>query len=593
MDRSTLAEDLRYARFIARGAYIGLVKFRDGQTLCPATYVERYASEMPAKTALLFENERIAWGEFNATSNQVGHALRGAGLVPGNVVALIMDNRPEFLATIVGANKVGGCTALINANLTGKQLEHAISIATPSFIVVGAEHVAKLEAIADSLPVPRDRVFVWSDRAVTAAFPGGSSFDDALARASRANPPSTKEQSIDSPFVYIYTSGTTGLPKAAKLKSSRFFKAASIFGWNVLGLTKDDVVYSSGLPLYHSSGTVLGWGGSLTVGAAFALRRKFSARGHWEDCDRWGITVFTYIGELCRYLVNSDPQQKERTHRVRAAIGAGLRPDIWAEFQSRFAIPKIYEFYGATEGNVGIVNIEGRAGMMGRMMPGQCVLAADAASGELLLDASGQARVVSAGECGLLVGQINRVSSFDGYVDRSKNASKVFTNPLGDGKDYFNTGDLVQLHDRGYVAFKDRLGDTFRWKAENVSTNEVQETLNRHRAVAESNVYGVEVPGADGRAGMAAVVAEESFDLVEFASHVRTSLPLYARPIFLRIQREIVTTGTFKHVKTDLRSQGFDPTQVEDDLYFFEEQTRYVPLTKELHERIVSGAIKL
>ncbi len=588
-----LRSNVRFARFIAKGAFISAVKLRDGQNIGPGLLVERTARERPTATALLFENERYDYRAFNERANRAAHALKALGAKKGDVVAVLVDNRPELLFTVAGANKIGVCCAMINTSVVGAQLVHVLSIANPSFVLVGAEHVEKLEAIAAELPVPADRVLVVNDREKKASFPGGTSFDDATENASPKDPPSTAEQSIDNPCVYIYTSGTTGLPKAAAMKNGRFLKAASLFAGAVMGLGPNDVVYGSGLPLYHSSGLILGWGSTITAGAAYGLRRKFSASGHWEDIARWNATIFTYIGELCRYLLNAPAHEKERAHKLRGVTGAGLRPDIWKTFQDRFAIPVVYEFYGATEGNVGVVNFDGRPGMMGRLLPGQLVLKADLATGELLRDANGLATKVGVNEVGLLVGQINRMNSFDGYVDRSKNESKIIRNAFGDGKDYFNTGDLVQLHEDGYVSFRDRTGDTFRWKGENVSTNEVQETLNRFAGVHETNVYGVAVPGTDGRAGMVAVDADEGFDLEGFAKHVAASLPAYARPLFLRVQPHIAKTGTFKQVKTELREQGFDPARSSDPVYFFEDGKRYVPMTPELHAKITSGALRL
>ncbi|MFO0696340.1 MAG: long-chain-acyl-CoA synthetase [Polyangiales bacterium] len=592
MDTEMLRANLRRVRFIGKAAFISAVKLRDGQKLSPGSILEDWAAKQPGHDAILFEDERISYGELNARANQVAHALVSIGAKAGDVVAIVMDNRPEYLEFLLGANKVGVCIALINCNLVGQPLIHAITIGGASFVLVGAEHASKVEDVAGEIGVARERILVRSDRGVNANVEGARSFDELLAKAPRTNPPTTL-QDIKNPFVYIYTSGTTGLPKASKQTNSRYLKAAFLFGQAVIGVRTDDVIYGSGAPLYHSSGTVLGFGSALTGGATFGLRRKFSVRGHWDDCARWNVTVFTYIGELCRYLMNGPQHPRERDHKIRAITGAGLRPDIWEAFQKRFAIPVVYEFYGATEGNVGIVNIDGRPGMMGRLMPGQCVLAADPHTGELLLDANKRARKAEVGERGLLVGHINRMNTFDGYVDKGKNESKIVRNPFGDGKDFFNTGDLVELHDHGYVSFKDRLGDTFRWKGENVSTNEVQEVLNRCPGVEESNVYGVEVPGADGRAGMVALVVGENFDVVEFGHHVRTSLPVYARPVFLRVQPEMQTTGTFKHVKTELKAASFDPAKVDDALYFFENGERYTPLTPELYARITSRELKL
>jgi acyl-CoA synthetase (AMP-forming)/AMP-acid ligase II len=588
-----LKEDLGFARFIAKGAYMALVKLREGQNLCPAIIVERLARETPSQVAILFEDERITYAELDAQASRVAHALAARGLKSGDVVGLVMDNRPEYITTVLAVNKLGGVTALVNNQLKDAPLEHALRIAKPTFLVVGSEHVEKVAALGANLPVATDKVAYVTDRASITAFPGGFDLLAASAGLSSNGFASTASIDIGAPFVYIYTSGTTGLPKAALVKGHRFFRAGWLFGQNVMGITPKDVVYSSGLPLYHSSGLILGWAATISGGATFCLRRKFSASGHWDDCDRYGVTIFTYIGEMCRYLANAPKHPKEQGHKVRCIMGAGLRPDVWEGFQKRFAIPMIYEFYGATEGNVGIVNIDGKPGMMGRLMPGHVVIKADPDTGKPVLDASGRATKVAPGEAGLLMGKISAQNAFDGYVDSGKNASKIVRNAFGDGADYFDTGDLVLLHPRGFVSFRDRMGDTFRWKAENVSTNEVQEVLNCCEGVHETNVYGVEVVGQDGRAGMASVVAGEGFDLVRFAEHVAAKLPAYSRPLFIRIAPEMATTGTFKHVKTNLREQGFDPTKVEDALYFLEEGKRYVALDVELHTRIVRGEIRL
>jgi fatty-acyl-CoA synthase len=588
-----LKEDLGFARFIGKGAYMALVKLRDGQPLCPAVVVERLAQKSPSQVAILFEDERITYAELDAQASRMAHALAARGLKSGDVVGLVMDNRPEYITAVIAVNKLGGVTALVNNQLKEGPLEHALTIAKPSFLVVGSEHVEKVAALGAGLPVAAEKVAFVPDRALSTPFPGGFDLLAAAAPMSSDRLASTQKILIDAPFVYIYTSGTTGLPKAALVKGHRFFRAGWLFGQNVMGITEKDVVYSSGLPLYHSSGLILGWAATISGGATFCLRRKFSASGHWEDCDRYGVTVFTYIGELCRYLANAPSHPKEQGHRVRCVMGAGLRPDIWDGFQKRFAIPMIYEFYGATEGNVGIVNIDGKPGMMGRLMPGHVVIAADPETGKPLIDASGRARKVAPGEAGLLMGKISKQNAFDGYVDSGKNASKIVKNAFGDGADYFDTGDLVLLHPRGYVSFRDRMGDTFRWKAENVSTNEVQEVLNRCEGVLETNVYGVEVKGQDGRAGMASVVTQQGFDLARFGDHVAQNLPAYARPLFIRIAPEMATTGTFKHVKTNLRADGFDPAKVSDALYFLEEGKRYVPLDAARYEAIQSGSVRL
>ncbi len=591
LDKEDILSDLRRIRLIAKGAYVSAYKLRDGQNLSPSLLVEQHAATRPNSTAVLFEDLRYDYAAFNRRINQVAHALHALGAKAGQKVALLMDNRPEYLMSFNGANKVGVVSALINTHVTGHQLEHALRICEPSWILLGSEHLQHLEEVADNLPVPRQNVLVWSEGELK-TFEGGRNFNALLEQAGTHNPDSTGSYDVKHPCCYIYTSGTTGLPKAAAMSNGRFLKAAFMFGYAVVGLNDSDVVYQSGLPFYHSSGCVLGWGSTLQSGAACAIRRKFSASHHFEDCVKYGVTVFGYIGEFCRYLLAAPQNPAEKQHKIRAILGAGLRPDIWDEFVTRFKIPKVYEFYGATEGNVGVVNVDGKPGMLGRLMPGQVVIAVDDETGEIVTDSEGRCTKVSPGGYGMLLGQINQVNTFDGYVDKSKNASKVVQNPFGDGKHYFNTGDLVELHPRSYVSFKDRLGDTFRWKAENVSTNDVQEVLTGCDGVKEANVYGVQVPHCDGRAGMAAlVVDEQAFDLDRFAKYVVEKLPSYSRPLFVRFEKELKLTASFKYVKTHLKEDGYDPARCGGDVRFLEGD-HYVPLTPELTTRIEEGTLR-
>jgi acyl-CoA synthetase (AMP-forming)/AMP-acid ligase II len=589
----TLRSNLRQIGFTFRAVGYVLGNLREGKQFSPAKLVESHARSNPDGAAILFESRRVSNADLDRAANRYANALASLGAKKGDVVALVMDNRPEYVIAIVGGSKIGVITSLVNTHVGGAQLEHALRICSPKFILAGSEHAQKLEEIRDGLPVPVSSVLVQADGDDATTLEGAQRFDSLLAASSDANPGKTDEQRAEDALLYIYTSGTTGFPKAALWRNDRFFRAAGIFGRVLLRIDASHVVYSAGLPMYHSSGVVLGWGVSLAGGATFAMRRKFSASGHWEDCERFGATHFMYIGELCRYLYNAPPHPKERAHRLQAILGAGLRPEIWEGFQERFGIPKIYEFYGATEGNVGLVNIDCVPGMMGRLQRDHDVFRALPGTAEIERGADGRAVKAKPGEKGILVGRITKMNRFDGYVDKKKNEEKVLKNPLGDGHDFFNTGDLVKLHDRRWVSFVDRLGDTFRWKGENVSTNEVQEVLNRFEGVRESNVFGVEVPHTDGRAGMAAMVVGDDFDTAAFSDYVKRNLPAYARPLFLRLQREMKVTATFKHVKTDLREDGFDPAKAGEDRLLFLDESGYVPLDGEIHRSIVMGERRL
>jgi len=415
----------------------------------------------------------------------------------------------------------------------------------------------------------------------------GTVINDALASTSVASAP-TVDQKRDDSFCYIYTSGTTGLPKAALVTNHRLFVASIAFGKAMLATSPDDVIYVP-LPLYHSSGMYIGWGSALQTGAAVALRRKFSASQFFNDVDRYGVTAILYIGELCRYLLNTPPHPKERTHAIRVAVGNGLRPDIWEEFQTRFGIGVIREFYGATEGTAALLNFEGRAGMIGRQKSGQLVVRCDLASGEVIRDKKGFCTPVGKGETGLLLGHISPLIKFDGYVDKSATEKKILRNVAKKGDQYFNTGDLVTIHENKWLSFADRVGDTFRWKGENVSTNEVAEILNGAKGVLESNVYGVPVPNTDGKAGMAALTVDDKFDLDQFVTFVKNELTNYQKPYFIRIVgNDMKITGTFKHQKVDYRNEGFSPSKVNDPLYFWN-KTKYVAIDAKLFSDIETG----
>ena len=338
---------------------------------------------------------------------------------------------------------------------------------------------------------------------------------------------------------------------------------------------------------------LLGFGSSLATGAAIGLRQKFSASGFWPDIQKFNATSFVYIGELCRYLLNTEHNPAERQHQLQVAVGNGLRPDIWEEFQERFKIPTIREFYGSTEGNAPAINFSGKPGMIGRLAPSMVVVRCDPATGEIHRDANGFAQAVDVGQSGLLLGKISKLTTFEGYVDKKATEKKLEHNVFKKNDRYFNTGDLVKLHEKRWLSFVDRLGDTFRWKGENVSTTEVAEILNGAEGVLESNVYGVSVENTEGKAGMVALTINDNFQIESFGRYVTTQLASYQRPVFVRIiQGGMRVTGTFKHQKTDYRKEGFNPGIVNDPLFFLSTET-YETVTPEIFEAIGQGDLSL
>ncbi len=550
-----------------------------------ARLLERNADTWPHKVALMFEDQRLGWRDVDERANQWAAFFAREGIGRGDVVALMMDNRPDFLFAEMGLSKVHASSALINTHLSGRPLVHAINVARPRLALVGSEHLGSIEPLRDELHVPNG-VIVHRD--------GGDDagtfrvVNDELAACSAARSSYGKAKTSE-PMGYIYTSGTTGLPKAAVITNRRYQMV--ITGFSRIGheAGPDDVIYVA-LPLYHGNAQWAGWGTCLHSGAALALRRRFSASHFWDDVNRFGATRFVYIGEVCRYLLNQPPRDSDRGHRLQIGVGNGMRPDIWEHFCERFGVPLIREFYGATEGNAPLMNIDGRPGMVGTLGLAQAIVRCELDSGEPIRDDKGRCTRVEEGQTGLLIGRISRIAKFDGYLDEQATKKKILTNVFKQGDSWFNTGDLVTLHDNGWVSFADRVGDTFRWKGENVSTNEVAEVLNGAPGVLESNVYGVKVPGAEGRVGMASLTVDGAFDPDTLARYVTEKLPLYQRPAFVRLLGEMRTTATFKHVKTDYRNEGYDPSRVADPLFFLDGE-RYVAIDEKLYARLASGEV--
>ncbi len=549
--------------------------------------------------ALLSDRESFSYRELAARANRYARWALAQGIRKGDTICLLMPNRPEFMAIWLGVTRIGGVVALLNTNLTGTTLAHCINAVRPRHIVVAGELFEAFETARFHLT---GEAKVWLHGGAKADHPridrevDGLSGDE-LTEAERC--PLT----IEDRALFIFTSGTTGLPKAANINHYRLMLASHAFA-GVMDTRSTDRMYDC-LPMYHTAGGVVAPGAVLIKGGAVVIRERFSAREFWDDIVRWDCTLFQYIGELCRYLLNSPPNPRERTHRLRLACGNGLRPEIWGQFKRRFKIPKIIEFYAATEGNVSLFNFEDKEGAVGRLpwwiamrFPTK-VVRFDVEHQQPVRDANGFCIECGPDESGEVIGKIMKEASkpgqrFEGYAAESETDKKVLRNVFEKGDTWFRTGDLMRKDANGYFYFIDRIGDTFRWKGENVSTTEVEEVLGQFDGVLEANVYGVAVPGRDGRAGMAAVVARETLNLTALHDYLTRNLPEYARPVFLRIREEIDVTTTFKQKKTDLVQQGFDPATVKDPIYFNDLQRgAFVRVDPQLYAWINSGGVRL
>ncbi|XP_032437651.1 long-chain fatty acid transport protein 2 [Xiphophorus hellerii] len=554
----------------------------------------------PTKTFILFEGRSFSYGEADLQSNKVARALQAeARLKEGDTVALFLPNEPSFVWTWLGLAKLGCPAALLNFNIRSKSLLHCFSCCGAKVLIAAPE---LLDAVAEVLPTLRDqgiRVFLLSDRC---SVEGITALSDKIAEASdRPLPPELRANiHIRSTALYIYTSGTTGLPKAAVVTHERVWAASFVQASS--GTTADDIFYIN-LPLYHSAGFLIGMAGGIERGLTLVLRKKFSASQFWDDCRKYNVTVMQYIGETLRYLCNMPKKENEKNHKVRIAIGNGVRSDVWSEFLNRFGDIKVRELYAATEGNIGFINYTSKIGAVGRInllhrlfFP-YTLIKFDIEKEEPVRNSEGLCIKAETGETGLLVGKITRRSPFIGYAgNKQQTEKKRLYDVLKKGDLYFNTGDLLRFDHEKFVYFQDRVGDTFRWKGENVATSEVADILTLAACILEANVYGVKVEGHEGRIGMAAVTLKEgeTFDSAAVYKQVVSYLPAYARPRFLRVQPSLEMTGTFKMRKVKLVEDGFNPALISDPLYFLDpDQKTYVPLTEEIHGAIAAGKMKL
>ncbi len=537
------------------------------------TIIEEIAAQSPDRPALLSDRERMSFGELAARSNQYASWALEQGLSKGDVVGLLMTNRPEYFAIWLGITSMGGVVALLNTNLVGPSLAHCINIVGVKHLIVASEFDVPVAAIhAELSGSPK----IWAHGDSGSSFPRidleivNNDGSDLTSR-------SLRRPTIADRALYIFTSGTTGLPKAANISHARVMQWSHWFA-GMMNVQPFDRMYNC-LPMYHSVGGVQVPGSVLVSGGSVVIREKFSASQFWNDIHRWDCTIFQYIGELCRYLLHAAPSADPIEHRIRVACGNGLAAEVWEQFQQRFSIPQIFEFYAATEGGVSLFNIEGKRGAIGHI-PGYlrhrfspALVRFDVEAGEPVRTEQGFCVRCGVDEPGEAIGKViddpgGVGSRFEGYTDPHASEKKILRNVFEPGDTWVRTGDLMRKDEKGYFYFVDRIGDTFRWKGENVSTSEVAETLCSFPGIQHANVYGVAIPGTEGRIGMAALVAETTMDLPALRTHLASRLPAYARPAFLRIRSDVEVTGTFKYSKVDLVRQGYDPAVTSDEIYF-------------------------
>ncbi len=564
-----------------------------------STVIEELAERYGDAPALLSDRERLTYRGLTERANQYARWALEQSLAKGEVVCLLMTNRPEYLAIWLGITSVGCVVALLNTNLVGPSLAHSINIVSPKHLIVAGEFVDALNTALPNLTLSPE---IWTHGVDHPTYeridldierqPGGT-----LSKEER------RSLTIEDRALYIFTSGTTGMPKAANISHARVLQWSLWFA-GLMGAEPTDRMYNC-LPMYHSIGGVLVPGATLVGGGAVVIREKFSASQFWNDIIRWDCTMFQYIGELCRYLLHAAPSPNEKSHRIRMACGNGMASEVWDGFKDRFRIPQILEFYASTEGGVSLFNVQEKRGAIGhipaylthRFSP--ALVQFDIEKSEPVRDDQGFCIRCAPNEIGEAIGRVvndpsNIGSRFEGYTNTRASEEKILRNVFEPGDAWVRTGDLMRKDEKGFYYFVDRIGDTFRWKGENVATSEVSEAICAFAGVKHANVYGVTIPGTEGRGGMAALVTEHGMDLSAFRKHLMNRLPAYARPLFLRIRDEVEVTGTFKYSKTELVRQGFDPVTTTDVIYFDDPKSgTFIPLDKALYNCIQAGQIRL
>jgi fatty-acyl-CoA synthase len=561
--------------------------------------IERLAEGFGSASALLSEHQDLTYAALSERSRRYSVWALSQVLAFGDAVCLMMPNSPEYFAIWLGISRVGGVVSLINTQLVGDSLARCITGVAAKHIIADRQFVHCLVAVQQQLP-PGIRIWIFGEN--RSGFPRIDYEIAQLAGNQLANY-EYRLPTLSDRALYIYTSGTTGLPKAAKVSHLRLMQWSHWFA-GMMHIRPDDRMYNC-LPMYHSVGGVVAIGAMLVAGGSVALHDGFSVSRFWDDIRNWNCTIFQYIGELCRYLVNSGRHPHETDHRLRLCCGNGLNSAVWKQFKCRFHIPQILEFYAATEGTFSLYNYEGKPCVIGKipsylrhLFP-MALVKFDIDRGIPKRNDDGYCIRCSTDEVGEAIGKIiddenGSAGRFEGYSDPAASEQKLLHNVFIKGDAWFRTGDLMRQDKQGNFYFVDRVGDTFRWKGENVSTTELSQVISEHQAITDAIVYGVIIPGNEGRAGMATIVVTEAFDLVAFHRYLAEQLPRYSRPLFLRLVTRLPITTTFKPQRQDLLRQGFDPSKSEDPIYF-NDPTRgtFIELDSALYENICSGNVRI
>ncbi|BFZ55408.1 long-chain fatty acid transporter fat1 [Savitreella phatthalungensis] len=581
------------------------VASREAADVCNNFYViEDHLKSRPDAVMLVYGSREWTYKQAMTEILRWANYLISLDLKSGDLVALNFTNRPAFVFAFCGAWAAGVVPALINFNLVDNALAHCVKVSTAKVMIFDDEAAKNVSTAKDLLPGVK---FICYSEDARADFAENITAAD-LSRQPLSRPPNSRRggQKMTSPAALIYTSGSTGLPKAAIVPWAKYGSSA-VASSGLIGITQSDRFYTC-MPLYHGTANILGFGSCLAVGATFCLGHRFSNKTFWPEVRQTRATIIQYVGEVCRYLLAVPPSPLDGQHNVRMAYGNGMRPDVWERFRQRFKIPTITEFYASTEGVGGSFNHNsnslgagavGKLGSLGRALSqSYAIVKVDTDTEELVRDKNGLCVLCGPGEPGELMYVLeegNAERAFVGYFGNQKASdSKLIRNVAKKGDLYMRMGDLMSVDADGFTYFHDRLGDTFRWKGENVSTTEVAEAIGSFPGIAEANVYGVQLPNHDGRAGCAAVDLDPStkVDWEKLGQHVAKALPKYAVPLFVRITR-MQSTGNYKQQKVGLRNEGVDHSKCGGDQIKWFKNGRYVDFEPRDWQALVAGQAKL
>lgn len=585
--------------FIVRIHYVGyyvikglrMIRPRSGNNTSWGLTLEHSAKKYADCTAVKSSEGCLTYAELNRKANQFAHFLKTRAVTKGDTVTLCVDTRPELLVLFCGCAKIGAVCAMINVNQRGDSLSHSFNLNKGKVIVIGEECYdifKQAQAMIDTRGA--DLCFIRDPLRNALNMP--NDITDLLQKMPTGNPAETKQVTLKDRLAYIYTSGTTGgLPKAAVITNQRAISGMFWWGRIVTSVKSSHTIYIP-LPFFHTNAITTGWPPALFSGASVAIRRKFSASGFLDDVKRFKATHFVYIGEVCRYLMAQPDMPGQDATTLKFVYGNGLRPDIWTSFKNRYGLKKIYEFYGAADGVGVFTNILNFEFAVGMSLTAYAIVKYDVENESLIRNKNGGVIKVKKGEPGLLIMQISTKTPFDGYSDKKKTEEKIVRNAFKKDDMWFNTGDM--LRDMGYrqLQFVDRLGDTFRWKGENVATAEVEKALLSFPDVKSAVAYGVSMPSGEGKAGMAAIIKNEAqdIDFCALPDHLNSVLPKYALPLFIRLVNELEQTATHKFKKNDLKNEGYDPNKTGPDVYvLLPGKNSYTPLTNVIYQEIIDG----